>query len=82
MRRRKSALARRYGHLAVDRAEVRSVGAKVRAFIAENPEVTAAAIGGTVGTLAAGSPVGIAAIIGATTGVVGQKLVKHCREHS
>jgi hypothetical protein len=75
MRRRRTALARRYGHFSLDGGL-----ARVRGFIADNPEVTAAAIGGTVGTIFAGIPQGAAAIVGATTGVLGQKLVKHCRQ--
>jgi hypothetical protein len=74
-RRKSSTLARRYGHSMSGGA-----AARVKRFVVENPEATAAALGGTVGTIFAGAPVAVAAIVGATTGVIGQKLVKACRE--
>jgi len=48
----------------------------VRSFIAENPEMAAAMLGGTVGAIAAGISPAAAAVVGATTGVVGQTLVR------
>jgi hypothetical protein len=69
-----STLARRYGH------SLSKARAHTRAFIADNPEATAAGIGAAVGATFAGIPAAAVALVGATTGVVGQRLVKACRE--
>ena len=74
MRRGRSALARRYGH------SLSGAMSRARNFIADNPEAAAAALGATVGATFAGIPAVAAAVVGAATGVVGQKLVKACRE--
>jgi len=75
MRRARGALTRRYGHAAIERARGR-----VRGFIAANPEVAAALLGGTIAAVAAGVSPAAAAVVGATTGVIGQRVVRHCKE--
>ena len=80
-RKRKSALRRRYGrahgHFGI--ADIRAAGGHVRQFVAENPALTAAALGGAVGATAAGISPGAAALVGAATGVVGQKMHTRCK---
>jgi outer membrane lipoprotein SlyB len=75
-KRRRSKLAKRYGRFSAK--DVRLAADRLRHFIERNPEVAAAALGGTVAAISAGAGVGpgTAAIVGATTGVVGQTLTR------
>jgi hypothetical protein len=76
-RHRKRALARRYGHFS--QVDIDAGVGRVRAIVAENPTLAAAAIGGTVGALAAGaSPVG-AALVGVLSSVTTQQVLKASR---
>jgi hypothetical protein len=71
-RRKRGALARRYGHFAV----VANVPSDARAFIRRNPLVSAAAIGGAISVIGAGSTPLTAGLIGAMSAVTTRQIAK------
>jgi hypothetical protein len=80
---KKSALARRYGHLRhlahtrYGHFSVHEATAGIRRFSDENPMVTSAAAGAALGAVAAGMTAGSAAAVGAVAGLaVNQALRK------
>jgi hypothetical protein len=73
-RKRGRALRRRYGHFGLD--DVNSGALKIRQLAGNNPEITAAAIGGASAALAAGMTPGTAAMLGAVAGVAVQQATK------
>ena len=76
-RHRRRGLARRYGHFS--QVSVDAGVGKVRAVVAANPTLSAAAIGGTVGALAAGSSPVAAALVGVLSSVTTQQVLKASR---
>jgi hypothetical protein len=70
-KRKKSALARRYGHFSAHEAT-----ASVRKLTAENPMVASAAAGAALGAIAAGMSVGSAAAVGAVAGIAVNQTLK------
>jgi hypothetical protein len=73
-RKRGLALRRRYGHFGLK--DIQEGTAGIRKLAADNPLVTAAAIGATIGAVSAGMTPASAAAVGSVAGVAVQQAMK------
>jgi hypothetical protein len=74
MRRKRFALARRYGHASM--AQVHSATADLRKLARDNAAVTAGVLGAAAGAVSSELGVGTAALVGAVAGVAIEMTLK------